>query len=214
MMKFHALMQIKGPHQPITRSLPGFGNAGNHIELCIELYKPIKHLLRYRGSIDIREESRIKGEGFLPEGFMIYPTISWHRYGRLALAGVWLTRLLTAHSKDDAATTKIEQEVSATVVLPSWWSRPHSLLCHTDRASLPDLVYHEMHGSKQKRCRPVWFYTFLSGFASTYHSPPPSSAYAIPSRPVCVTTRPEVRRATANTYTCYQPFHRQFSLRY
>ena len=197
-MKFHALMQIKGPHQPITRSLPGFGNAGHHIELCIELYKPIKHLLRYRGSIDIREESRIKGERFLPEGFMIYPTISWHRYGRLALAGIRLTRLLTAHSKDDAATAEIEQKY------PPPLSRYHGGLartvCFVIRPCIPaGPRIPEMHVSKQKRCRPIWFYTFLSGFASTYHSPPPSSAYAIPSMPVCVTTRPEVRRATANT---------------
>ena len=109
---------------------------GTTLRLCIELHKPIKHLLRYRGSIDVREESRIQGEGFLPEGFMIYPTISWYRHGRLVLACVWLFRLLTAHSKGDAANYRDRQEVSATVVLPSWWSRPHSLLCHDHRASL------------------------------------------------------------------------------
>jgi hypothetical protein len=97
-MKLHALAQMKGPHQPIARSLPGFGNTGNYIEVSVELHEPIKYLLHYRGSIYVREESRIKGEWFCSEGFMICPTISWNRYGTLALALIWMARILTAHS--------------------------------------------------------------------------------------------------------------------
>src|SRR5438876_9568232 len=107
--KRHSLTQMKRPHQPTARSLPGFRKTVNHIEVGIELYEPIKHLLRYRGSIYVREESRIEGEWFLPEGFMIYPTISWHRHGTLALACIWLTRILTAPSKGNAPTTEVDK---------------------------------------------------------------------------------------------------------
>src|SRR5215467_2121076 len=108
-MKLHALMQMKGPHQSIARSLPRLGNTGNHVEIGIELHEPIKHLLRYRNSIHVREESRVEGEWFLPKSFMIGSTISWNRHGTLALLFIWMIRILTAHSKGNAPTTEIDK---------------------------------------------------------------------------------------------------------
>src|SRR5262249_10416896 len=108
-MKLHALTQMKGPHQPIARSLPGFGNTGNHVEVGIELHQPVKDLVRYRDSIFFREESRIKGGWFCSERFMICPTISWHRHGTLVLVCIRMARILTAHSKGNAPATEVDK---------------------------------------------------------------------------------------------------------
>jgi hypothetical protein len=64
MMEFHPLMQIEGPYQPIVGRLPGFGNAGDHVEVCIEPHKPIKHLLGHSDSVYVLEESWIQRERF------------------------------------------------------------------------------------------------------------------------------------------------------
>src|SRR5215510_14253315 len=40
---------------------------------------------------------------------MIGPTISWNSYGTLALAFIWMTRILTAHSKSHTPATEIDK---------------------------------------------------------------------------------------------------------
>src|SRR5215475_1515031 len=101
---------MKGPHQSVARSVPGFGNAGNHVEVCIELDEPVKQLLGHRGSIYLREESWIQRERFLSKDPMIYPTIFWGRHRRLVLARVRMSRILTAHSKCHASRTEIAKD--------------------------------------------------------------------------------------------------------
>lgn len=124
MMEFHPLTQIKGPYEPIVGRLPRFGNTGDHVEVCIELYKPIKHLLSHQGTVYVRDENWIQCEWFLPDAFTIYPTVSRDGCEMLILAFSRLFLIPTSHSKGYEPITEVGKHPA-----PRHWH--HSSLTHT-----------------------------------------------------------------------------------